>query len=53
MQAFGQVFLDFDQGPLDRALEALHTGGAMAFDDDALQAEETCAIMSRRPPGRP
>lgn len=41
MKALGQVFLDFDHGPVDSALKALHPCRTMTLDHDTLQPEKT------------
>ena len=48
MQALGQVFLDLDQGPRNRALEALDSCRTMAFHHNALLPQEARAIMPSR-----
>ena len=48
MEALGEVLLNLDQRALNRALKALNPGRTVTFHHDALQAEEACAVMSRR-----
>ena len=48
MQALGEVFLNLYQRSLDRTLKAQDPGRTVTLDHNPLQAQKTCAVMSRR-----